>query len=125
LVRGPADCYIRGDSLQLYRAVQNLVSNAIQAFPEKDGVVKVGWNCEGDRVIIEVLDNGSGIPKDKIDSIFNPYFTTKDGEGGMGIGLFITKKVIELHSGTISIVNAPEGGVVVTVEFPRLTAPQE
>jgi len=122
LVRGPADCLVRGDSLQIFRAVQNLVSNAIQAFPDRDGLVKVGWDCSDDRVIIEVRDNGCGIPPDKLETIFNPYFTTKEGSGGMGIGLFITKKVIENHAGTISITNAPDGGAIACVDLPRMTS---
>jgi signal transduction histidine kinase len=125
LVRGPADCIVRGDSLQIFRAVQNLVSNAIQAFPDRGGLVRVGWGCRDDRVVIEVRDNGCGIPPDKLESIFNPYFTTKEGSGGMGIGLFITKKVIENHAGTISITNAPDSGAIACVEFPRMaTNPQ-
>jgi signal transduction histidine kinase len=125
LVRGPADCMVRGDSLQIFRAVQNLVSNAIQAFPDRGGLVRVGWGCRDDRVVIEVRDNGCGIPPDKLESIFNPYFTTKEGSGGMGIGLFITKKVIENHAGTISITNAPDSGAIACVEFPRMaTNPQ-
>jgi len=122
VVPGPADCMVLGDSLQIFRALQNLVSNAIQAFPDSGGLVKVGWSCEGDRVTIDVQDNGCGIPPDKLESIFNPYFTTKEASGGMGIGLFITKKVIENHAGTITITNAPQGGAVACVDLPRLTA---
>jgi len=122
LVRGPADCMVRGDSLQIFRAIQNLVSNAIQAFPDRDGVVRVGWDCINDRVVVEVRDNGCGIPPDKLETIFNPYFTTKEGSGGMGIGLFITKKVIENHAGTISITNAPDGGAIACVDLPRMTS---
>ncbi len=116
------DCLVRGDSLQLFRAIQNLVSNAIQAFPDKGGVVTLGWDCSDDKVSVTVKDNGAGIPDDKVDSIFNPYVTTKDCSGGMGIGLFITKKVIDNHSGSISISNAPTGGAVACVELPRLDA---
>ncbi len=121
VVRGPVDCMVLGDSLQIFRAVQNLVSNAIQAFPDHGGLVKVGWSCDDSKVTIEVHDNGCGIPEDKLETIFNPYFTTKDGSGGMGIGLFITKKVIENHSGCISITNGPEGGAIARIEFPRMT----
>ncbi len=122
MVRGPADCMVRGDSLQIFRAIQNLVSNAIQAFPDSGGVVKVSWDCPGDRVLIEVRDNGCGIPPDKLETIFNPYFTTKEGSGGMGIGLFITRKVIENHAGTISITNAADGGAIASVDLPRMVA---
>ena len=120
MVNGPGDCMVRGDSLQIFRAIQNLVSNAIQAFPDRGGLVKVGWVCRDDRVVIEVRDNGCGIPADKLESIFNPYFTTKEGSGGMGIGLFITKKVIENHAGRVSITNAPDGGAVACVDLPRM-----
>jgi signal transduction histidine kinase len=120
IVDGPVDCMVRGDSLQIFRAVQNLVSNAIQAFPDRGGLVKVGWECRDDRVVIEVRDNGCGISPDKLETIFDPYFTTKEGSGGMGIGLFITKKVIESHAGSISIANAPDGGTVACVDLPRM-----
>ena len=124
LVSGPADCMVRGDSLQIFRAVQNLVSNAIQAFPDQGGLVTLGWDCSDDHVMVKIQDNGCGIPEDKLESIFNPYFTTKEGSGGMGIGLFITKKVIENHAGSISIENAPEGGAIACVKFPRMSAAQ-
>ena len=120
MLNGPADCMVRGDSLQIFRALQNLVGNAIQAFPDRGGLVKVGWECRDGRVVIEVRDNGCGIPPDKLETIFEPYFTTKEGSGGMGIGLFITKKVIENHAGKISITNAPDGGAVACVDLPRM-----
>ena len=122
LERGPMDCLVRGDSLQLFRALQNLVSNAIQAFPDEGGMATLGWRCTDDEVSVTIEDNGSGIPEERLDSIFNPYFTTKDGSGGMGIGLFITKKVIDNHAGTISISNGQNGGAVACVTLPRLSA---
>jgi signal transduction histidine kinase len=117
-----SECMVMGDELQLFRAVQNLVSNAIQAFPDNNGIVKVRCTSEADKAIVEIQDNGCGIPEDKLETIFNPYFTTKEGTGGMGIGLFITKKVIENHGGSISIVNAPEGGAIARVELPRMSS---
>ncbi len=112
-------CVVRGDSLQLFRAVQNLVSNAIQALPAAYGVVRVMCRADADRVVVEVRDNGCGIPAEQVDTIFDPYFTTKQGVGGMGLGLFITRKVAELHNGSISLTNAPEGGAVATLALPR------
>jgi signal transduction histidine kinase len=113
---------VRGDSLQLFRAAQNLVSNAIQALPDKYGSVRVSCLIDGDRVVFRVHDNGCGIPASQVDAAFDPYFTTRQGVGGMGLGLFITRKVAELHNGAVSLDNGPEGGAIATLSLPRLSA---
>ena len=71
LCPGPDDLMINADSLQLFRAVQNIVSNAIQALPRSDGVVSVAWTDCGNAVEILVRDNGCGIEPDKLDTVFN------------------------------------------------------
>ncbi len=113
-------CVVRGDSLQLFRAIQNLIGNAIQALPPAHGCVHVSCAPDGDRVVVRIKDNGCGIPLDRIDSVFDPYYTTKQGAGGMGLGLFITRKVAELHGGAVSLANSPDGGAVATLALPRL-----
>lgn len=106
------------DRTQLIRVITNLVKNAIQAIPEEQihKSVDVTIRQSGDKVLICVTDNGTGIEPQHIGHIFEPKFTTKSS--GMGLGLGIIKNIIENYKGTITFETALGKGTRFTVSLP-------
>ena len=116
------------DRPKIVDAIAHLISNAVESMPEggtlaisarshtfevseREGWERVAWFWAGDTaVIIEIADTGPGIPPDKLPHIFEPFFTTRPAGKGTGLRLAATKKIVELHSGKVSITNRPEGG---------------
>jgi signal transduction histidine kinase len=122
MVPGPADCLIEGDNVQIFRSIQNIVGNAIEALPASGGIINICWRIDGGRALVEVEDNGGGFPPDKIADLQTKYYTTKGESGGMGLGLFITKNIVEAHGGSLILANNAAGtGAIVTLAFPRLS----
>jgi signal transduction histidine kinase len=111
-------CVLMGDALQLNRAIQNVIINAIQACPEKSGIVSVTCTAKDFYVELRVEDNGPGIPANQLNKVFDPYFTTKQASSGTGLGLYITKKVVEDHNGSIKVESTPSAGTVFTIRLP-------
>lgn len=99
------------DKSQMLRIFTNIVQNAVESIPteERQGLVDVAllFAPNNDAVIIKVKDNGTGIREEVRDRIFDPYFTTKSS--GTGLGLAMTKKIIELWDGTITFESGDEG----------------
>lgn len=93
----------------------NLLVNAIEASSE-GGTVSVHKCQKRKQLIIDVSDSGCGIPIDKKEEIFSPFFTTK--EDGTGLGLPIAKKIVEAHQGHLDVLENPEGGVTFRVRIP-------
>src|SRR5262249_33737120 len=112
-----ADCplMIDGDRFAIGRVFRNLLANAVQA-SESGGRVAVNTKRIGDRIVITVSDTGIGIPPDRLVSIFDEFMTTK--RGGLGLGLAISKRIVEQLDGTIDVESEASKGTVFTVTFP-------
>jgi signal transduction histidine kinase len=120
-VEGPEDQYeMLGERLQVKRAFQNLIDNAVEALDQQysPGIVVV-FSMSNNDIGIKVKDNGCGVDPQKIRWIFEPFDTAATIEKGAGLGLFITKKVIEEHRGTLQFESRVGEGSVVTVKVPQ------
>ena len=104
--------------LQLSRAFSNVLVNALEAVPDNTGSVNISYKREGGSAKITVQDNGCGITAEKLARVFDPYFTTKQGTGGTGLGLFVTKTVIEDLHGSIDLQSSSDKGTLVTIRLP-------
>ena len=115
-------CMVLGEAVQIKRAIQNVIINAVQASAEKKGSVAVTCTPKDFYVDIRIEDNGSGITPAQMSKIFDPYFTTKQGKSGTGLGLYITKKVLEDHNGSIKVDSTPDRGTTFTIRLPLLNS---
>jgi PAS domain S-box-containing protein len=106
------------DRNQFRQIVVNLLQNAVEAVDPRTGWVKVRARAgENDSFVLEVEDNGKGIPREIQERIFEPLFTTK--LKGTGLGLAIVETTIKRHGGTITVASAPGAGTTFTLTFPR------
>ncbi len=97
---------VRGSSDKLSQVWMNLIRNGAQAM-EFNGVLEIRTEMHGESAVVSVTDNGPGIPADIQDKIFEPFFTTKKQGEGMGLGLDICKRIVEMHHGRISFESRP------------------
>lgn len=108
---------IRGKHADLNQALMNVVSNAIEAI-EDEGLVKVSARRDGDLVLIEVEDDGRGIPDEDLPHIFDPGFTTKGVKVGAGLGLAIAQRILGEHGGRIGARSRVGEGTNVRITLP-------
>ncbi|MBL7803486.1 MAG: HAMP domain-containing histidine kinase [Saprospiraceae bacterium] len=109
--------HILGDKNHLLRVFNNLVINAMQAIPsDRKGHISVLMRREGSKAIVQISDNGGGIPPEIRDRVFEPNFTTKTS--GSGLGLAICRKIIEALDGTIRFQTRENEGTDFFVELP-------
>ncbi|HXJ03521.1 MAG TPA: ATP-binding protein [Candidatus Acidoferrum sp.] len=117
----PALPFITGDSGQLQQVVMNLIGNSRQAIAQggKAGTIRLRTSQSGNRrILLQVADDGPGIPPAILARIFDPFFTTKPAGVGTGLGLSIVLSVVREHGGHVSVSSPPEGGAIFSVELP-------
>jgi signal transduction histidine kinase len=104
---------VMGDRVQLQQVLMNLMMNSIDAMKEVDGRRELTIQSEGGKdgqVLISVSDSGVGLPPQQADKIFNAFFSTKAHGTGMGMGLRISRSIVESHGGRLWAADNPAGG---------------
>jgi signal transduction histidine kinase len=118
----PDALYVEGDMFALSRVCRNLVMNAIEA-TAPNGRITIGTASEDGRAVLRVADTGCGIPADRLETMFEDFNTTK--RQGLGLGLAITKKIVDQSEGTISATSVVGVGTTFAVSLARVPAPAE
>ena len=107
---------VAGDASQIRQVIHNLLQNAEDALAGEDGgVVTLTTRLDGDRVALQLRDNGPGFPAQLLTRAFEPYFTTKSR--GTGLGLAMVKKIIDEHGGEVRLLNGETGGAEVRIRL--------
>ncbi|HAF29681.1 MAG TPA: hypothetical protein DCG75_11605 [Bacteroidales bacterium] len=102
----PIDLEIKADKKFIEQIFINLIKNSIDSIHTDSGIISLkAFKNEENKIILEIKDNGAGIPEEIIDQIFIPFFTTK--KDGSGIGLSLAQQIMRLHGGDISVISTP------------------
>jgi signal transduction histidine kinase len=117
----PQGIEVQADPILFKQAVGNLVDNALIAYGDAGGEVEVRVEVEGDRALVVISDLGRGIPADKLDQIFTPFFSSRPS--GTGLGLSLVAKIIDLHGGRVSVHSEVDRGSRFTLSLPLRSVP--
>jgi signal transduction histidine kinase/FixJ family two-component response regulator len=112
---------VHGDPGQLQQVLMNLLGNSRHAIEQRGrgGTIQLRTKkLEGQRMLLEVADDGPGVPQAILARIFDPFFTTKPAGVGTGLGLAIVLSVVREHGGQVHVLNPPGGGAVFQIELP-------
>jgi len=115
------DPVVWGSGDKLTQILLNLILNAFDAMESAPGAVKVRTRRDGEQVVVEVSDCGCGIPPERIESLFKPFATTKSPGKGTGLGLWISRQLVDELGGTIRVESEVGKGTLFMVEL-RLLA---
>jgi two-component system, OmpR family, sensor histidine kinase CpxA len=124
-VTSHCECMVRGNPELIYRAIENVLRNAIR-YSGRESVVELAMHCEersgGRAVTLDISDRGPGVPESELQHIFRPFYRLDDARerdtGGFGVGLAIADRAVRLHHGEVRAFNRPEGGLVVSLRLP-------
>ena len=106
---------------QVLQVILNLVTNAYHALDENDiknKRINVSTSANEVYIILEVSDNGPGVPQDILEKIFDPFFTTKEVGKGTGLGLSISSGIVNDHNGVLDVRNNVSGGATFVMRLP-------
>lgn len=124
-VLNQCDCMVRGNQDLLYRAIENVVRNAIR-YTREESTVELKISCDESvgvpMVNLDVSDQGPGLPEGELENIFLPFYRVDDARqrdtGGFGVGLAIAERAVRMHHGEVKARNRPEGGLIVSLRLP-------
>jgi two-component system, NtrC family, sensor kinase len=109
---------VQCDPAQIEQAMLALVMNAFDAMPRGGNLwLKTSFNVESNSIALQIRDDGSGIPDELLPRMFEPFFTTK-GSKGVGLGLAISRNIVDRHNGTIEVQSKPGQGTTFTISIP-------
>ena len=119
--------HVDGDGARLVQCVGNILTNSAK-YTDPDGVIHVAAKCDGAEVVITISDNGVGIPPELLPQIFELFVqsdrTLDRSQGGLGIGLSVVRRLVEMHGGTVEASSAGQGqGATFTLRLPSIEAP--
>jgi two-component system sensor histidine kinase HupT/HoxJ len=121
-----ADLFVLGQDGQIHSVIGNLIDNALDAVRDvADPRIVIETRGEEDVAIVEVTDNGRGVPEAIRGRVFEPFFTTKQVGEGTGLGLWISYSIVREHGGVIDFDNPPSGGARFRLRLPRAKASDE
>jgi signal transduction histidine kinase len=108
-----------GDRTRIEQTISNLMNNAVK-FTPRNGFVHLSVTKEGHTAVIRVRDTGEGITKDEMRHIFEPYYQSerlRSSNPGLGVGLNLVQKIVEMHGGKISVASEALQGSEFTIRF--------
>jgi len=113
---------VRGNAQRIEQVIVNLLLNACEALPEPGRGVWLATRRDAARrvVVVEVRDEGVGIPEEHLSRLTDPFFTTKRESGGTGLGLSVSAGIVKEHGGTLEFRSRPGAGTTVVLTFPAL-----
>lgn len=118
-ISGSEELVVRGNTTILWQVLTNLINNAFfHAFPEKSGLIIISYKPENKGILISVEDKGIGMDEEIRKKIYDPFFTTRRGQGGTGLGLNIVYNIIHKANGTINCESTMGKGTVFSIWLP-------